>query len=423
MLIILWPIISYQSISTNMTCTISSNKSFERIEIIDALRGFSLAGIVFAHMLENFVASPIPMEAIESMNPGTVDQIADGFVSFFFRGKFFALFSFLFGLSFFIQMDNGAKRGNYFGGRFLWRLVILFAIGFVHSMFYRGDILTLYAVLGVLLIPFYKINNRWLLAVAAFLFLGIGRYVIFYFTNGEGLFIKEEMGPDAPWVASYFDLLKNGTIQEVFASNAIEGNIMKAEFQFGVFSRGYLTFAFFLLGLVIGRMGFFKNYLTEKKFLKHLWIGGLILLGVAVLSMVGIFASLGPEVQFNSWPSMFGLTFFDLMNVALTILIVAVFVILYKKQKAGRFLKRFIPYGRMALTNYVFQSVLGTFIFFGWGLGYLAEIPNRYVFLMAIVVIGVQMWLSNIWLKYFKYGPLEWLWRSLTFFKVFPFKK
>jgi len=368
-----------------MTTTVQNPPTFQRIEIIDALRGFALAGIVFCHMLENFTASPIPMSAIEAMNPSIIDQIADGFVSFLFRGKFFALFSFLFGLSFFIQMDNGNKRGSYFGVRFLWRLIILFAIGFVHSMFYRGDILTLYAALGIFLIPFYS--------------------------------------PNSPMIEAYFNILQNGSITDVFASNAIEGNLTKAEFQFGVFSRGYLTFGFFLLGLFIGRIEFFKNYLTEKKFLKKLWIGGLILLGVSILAMVAIFSSMGPDVSFNSWTSMFGLTFFDLMNVALTILIVAIFVILYKKVKPQRFLQKFIPYGKMALTNYFLQSIIGTFIFFGWGLGYLTKIPNSYVFLMAIVLIAVQMWLSQVWLKYFYYGPLEWLWRSLTFFKIIPLKR
>ena len=406
-----------------MSTTVQNPLAFQRIEIIDALRGFALAGIVFCHMLENFVASPMTASAMETMNPNVIDQIADGFVSFFFRGKFFALFSFLFGLSFFIQMDNGNKRGAYFGGRFLWRLIILFAIGFVHSMFYRGDILTLYAALGIFLIPFYKINNKWILGFSALLFLGLGRYLVFYFTNGEGLLMKEEISPDSPMIKAYFNILQNGSITEVFASNAIEGNLTKAEFQFGVFSRGYLTFGFFLLGLFIGRIELFKNYLTEKKFLKKLWIGGLILLGISILAMVAIFSSMGPDVSFNSWTSMFGLTFYDFMNVAMTILIVAIFVILYKKVKPQRFLQKFIPYGKMALTNYFLQSVIGTFIFFGWGLGYLTKIPNSYVFLMAIVLIAIQMWLSKIWLKYFYYGPLEWLWRSLTFFKLMPLKR
>ena len=405
-----------------MESTLDSS-SFKRIEIIDALRGFSLAGIVFCHMLENFVAAPMPQYAIESMNPGLIDQIADGFVSFFFRGKFFALFSFLFGLSFFIQMDNGTKRGGYFGYRFLWRLLLLFGIGLVHSMFYRGDILTIYAALGIFLIPFYRVNNKWLLTVAAIIFVGLARYIVFFLTNGDGLFFKEDFAPDAPWLVTYFDLLETGGIIEVFASNLVQGNIMKAEFQFGVFSRGYLTFGFFLLGLFIGRIGFFKNYLTEKRLLKRLWVGALILLGISIFSMIGIFVSLGEGVEINSWAAMFGLTFYDLMNLAFTVLIVAIFVMLYKKNKPRQFLEKFVPYGKMALTNYFLQSVIGTFLFFGWGWGYLAEIPNRYTFLIAIAIIALQMWLSKLWLKRFYYGPLEWLWRSLTFFKLMPLKR
>ena len=178
-----------------------------------------------------------------------------------------------------------------------------------------------------------------------------------------------------------------------------------------------------MLGLFIGRIDFFKNYLTEKKFIKQVWIGSLILMGISIGCMIAIFASMGPDVDFNSWTSMVGLTFFDLMNVAMTILIVALFVILYKKVKPQRFLQKFIPYGKMALTNYFLQSIIGTFIFFGWGLGYLTKIPNSYVFLMAIILIAIQMWLSKVWLKYFYYGPLEWLWRSLTFFKLMPLKR
>ena len=87
-------------------------KPVERIGIIDALRGFALAGIVFTHMLENFIAAPTPPEVYEAMNPNLIDKIASGFTNVLFRGKFFALFSFLFGLSFFIQMDNGHKRGG-----------------------------------------------------------------------------------------------------------------------------------------------------------------------------------------------------------------------------------------------------------------------------------------------------------------------
>jgi uncharacterized protein len=145
-----------------------ANSPSSRIEIIDALRGLALAGIFICHMTENYIGSMSPQSFNESVHVGIIDDIIDGLIVFFLRGKFIALFSFLFGLSFFIQMDNGVKKGVQFGGRFLWRLIILLAVGYIHSLFYRGDILTIYAVLGMFLIPFYSINNKWILGIAAY---------------------------------------------------------------------------------------------------------------------------------------------------------------------------------------------------------------------------------------------------------------
>ncbi|MEO0526488.1 MAG: DUF418 domain-containing protein, partial [Bacteroidota bacterium] len=146
-----------------MTIVTSTHPTKKRIEIIDALRGFSLAGIVIVHMVENYVGAPTPEHVMDATRAGIADYIVDGFIAVFLRGKFFALFSFLFGLSFFIQINNAEKQGNRFAGRFLWRLLILFGIGYLHHLFYRGDILTIYAVLGIFLIPFHRIGNKWIL--------------------------------------------------------------------------------------------------------------------------------------------------------------------------------------------------------------------------------------------------------------------
>jgi len=173
-----------------------------RIRSIDALRGIALAGIVICHMVENFIGAPAPEEFNTAVHPGMIDTIVDGLIFFFLRGKFIALFSFLFGLSFFIQMDNGARRGTNFGGRFLWRLCILLLIGYAHSLFYRGDILTIYAFLGIFLIPFYKVDNKWVLGCAALLFLGLGRVIVFSITNGDSIWGgKIDISPDAPWIS------------------------------------------------------------------------------------------------------------------------------------------------------------------------------------------------------------------------------
>ncbi len=401
----------------------SSTKS-PRIEIIDALRGFALAGILICHMVEQYIGAGAPRVHYEAVSSGLADQIIDGFIGILLRGKFIALFSFLFGLSFFIQMDNGAKKGIAYGGRFLWRLILLLLIGYVHSLFYRGDILTIYAMLGIFLIPFYKLNTKWVLVFSGLLFLGLGRYIIFYLTNGEHLFFDvDPTDMESPRIAEYYDILKNGSLWEVFATNSWEGHLDKMNFQYGAFGRGYFTFAFFLIGLYVGRSGFFKHFREERKFTKKVLIGSLILLVVSIGITAGAFISMGQEGNINSWLGMVGLSGMDMANLAMTLIYIALFAVLYRKVKPERWLEKLAPYGRMALTNYVLQSVIGTALLYGWGLGYLGEIPNTYTFLAAIVLIILQIWISKLWLQHFNYGPLEWLWRSLTFFKVFPMRK
>ena len=395
----------------------------QRIEIIDALRGVALAGIVICHMAENYIGAMPPQAFNEAVHQGLADDIVDGFIGFFLRGKFIALFSFLFGLSFFIQMDNAHQKGGYFGGRFLWRLLLLLVIGFVHSLFYRGDILTVYAFLGIFLIPFFKVSNKWVLGVSLVLFLGLARFTGFYFTSGESLFFEMSMEPDNTILMAYYDTLKNGTIWEVFATNAVEGHLAKAEFQYGIFGRGYFTFAFFLVGLYVGRSGFFRRFEEERKLTKKVLVVSLIVSVLSLGAMSAAFMSMGENFDLKSWPAILGLTAMDISNAAMTFVYIALFVMFYRKIKGQKWLNHFAPYGRMALTNYVSQSVLFTFILFGWGLGQIGELRQLYTFLMALLFIALQLWLSKLWLKYFNYGPLEWLWRSLTFFKVYPLRK
>ncbi len=396
-----------------------------RIHVVDALRGFSLAGIVLVHMVENYIGGPAPAQAMEAANQGILDQIVNGFVFLFIRGKFFALFSFLFGLSFFIQMDKAAQKGEQFAGRLFWRLVLLLGIGYVHHLFYRGDILTIYAILGMVLIPFYKIDVKWLAVFVSLIFLGVFRYIIFGIFGSDNLFSDMTFDPESEGVINYFNILKNGSILEVFRSNATEGHLMKLDFQLGTFSRGYLTFGFFLLGLIAGRTQFFLRFREWKKKIRNGLISSSILFIVFTIGMGFMFmqASGGePAFKFDNWLFMVALTLMDLSNIFMTFFIIFAFLLIYLKVKGERFLSRFAPYGKLALTNYVAQSVVGTFILYGWGLGYLGELRNMHTFLLAVVIIAVQMLISTWWLRNFKYGPLEWLWRSLTYFKVFPMK-
>ena len=226
-----------------------------------------------------------------------------------------------------------------------------------------------------------------------------------------------------PKILAYYDTLKNGSLWDVFATNATEGHLDKAEYQYGFFGRGYFTFAFFLIGLYAGRLGFFKRFKEERKFTKRVLVYSSIALVVSIGAAAAVFASVGTEFNPKSWNAMIGFTTMDIGNAAMTLMYIAIFTMLCRNVKWEKRLGTFAPYGRMALTNYVFQSIVFTFILFGWGLGLIGELRQVYAFLIAIVFIAFQMWLSKVWLKYFAYGPLEWAWRSLTFFKAFPFKK
>lgn len=391
-----------------------------RLTVVDSLRGFSLAGIVIVHMLENYVGGPVPEGAMAQVNQGLADQAAEIFSLLFIRGKFFALFSFLFGLSFFIQMDSATKRSVNFSGRFAWRVFLLLIIGVCHHFFYAGDILTIYALLGFLLIPFIRVKDAWVLGLAALLLSGLPRFILFALGQGPGLLIEGLMVPNSALANSYFNTLQHGSLMDVFRQNGGFGHLMKMEFQLGTGSRAYLTFAFFLLGLYMGRLGYFRDFMAYRRQTRRaLWLGLVVfILGLVVAGLA--FSQLGEEGDFNSLQAMVGLTAWDISNLGMTAFLFSGFILLYSRKRNTTILDALAPYGRMALTNYVMQSIIGTFFFYGWGLGFIGTVRNSYVFLLALLIILLQALASAWWLKRCHYGPLEWAWRCLTHWKRMP---
>lgn len=400
--------------------TITQNN---RLVIVDALRGFALAGVAIVHMGEQYIAGPTPEGFMEGVN-SLPDQIISGTIAFLIIGKFFALFSILFGLSFGIQMESAAKRGVDFSLRFLWRAVLLFLIGSVHQLFYRGDILTIYALLVPFLIPFYKVNNKWLLGIAAIFFLSIPRFISFGIFGNESLFgIHQMIDNTAPMIGEYLRILQTGSFSELAQTNAIYGMKSKMDFQLSFFGRFYYTFGYFLLGLWMTKIGLFRNletYLPNvKKALK--WSFGFLVL--AIILTASTFMTAPQPIDFSKAHQVLGINFMDMVSLAFTMIILCSFILLYQKAEWEKRLSFFAPYGRMALTNYILQSVIGTFILFGWGLGYIGQIRTLYLFLISILLITFQTLFSKFWLSKFKYGPLEWLWRSGTYLKIQKFKK
>jgi uncharacterized protein len=337
-------------------------------------------------------------------------------------GKFYILFSLLFGLSFFIQMDRADRRGIDFRGRFAWRLVILFGIGFLHHLFYRADILTTYALLGLLLIPSHRLPSRWLLGLAAVLFLGLGRFVSFA-AFGPAPFTGAEMSPSAGWVTAYWDVLTQGSLWDVFSVNALGAYPPLLDFQYGIFGRGYITLGLFFLGLWLGRTRFFEDALDRRRFVtRALWIsaGG----SLAALALAGtVFFMIQPVTSVDSWGAAVLLTFGDVFNLSFSGVWLFGFLALCQRGFGGKVVRAFAPYGRMALTNYVLLGVVGAFVYHGWGLGRLGVWHYSEAAVAGLLLIALGLLASRLWLARFHYGPLEWLWRSLTFMKGFPFRR
>ena len=394
-----------------------------RIFAIDSLRGFALAGVALVHMVEQYIAGPPPEGFIDMESFIWVDYLAMGITSIFIQGKFFALFSILFGLSFSLQMENADKKGEKFAWRFLWRAVLLFGIGYVHQLFYRGDILTIYALLAPFLIPFYRMEKKWILLVSAIFLFSIPRLIAFAFLGNNSAFgIHSPMDTTSPDVKAYFEVITSGSLQEVFTWNAGYGMQTKMDFQVGFGGRFYLTLGYFLLGLWIGKMGILQQLESYKPFLRKVlkWaaIGILPALGLTAV----FFLNAPQPVNFEHWFHAIGFNFSDWINIALTMVILSTFLILYQRPKWEKALNFFVPYGRMALTNYILQSILGTFLLFGWGLGCLGQFSPAILLGIACLVVVLQTLFSKFWLQHFKYGPLEWLWRSATYFTVQPIK-
>ena len=390
----------------------------DRIEIIDVLRGFALLGIAIVHFIEQYYAGQPPESQGNFGAKNLADQIIQGISGILVQGKFFTIFSFLFGLSFFIQLNKG-KASSAFLFRFAWRLIVLFAIGFVHHLHYRGDILTIYAVLGFGLLLTYKLPDKALLIVALFLVFDVPAFlvrVVQSFSEVAG----NQFGSDQKQLQLYFDTLKSGSYVSILKANVYEF-IPKFNFQV-MFGRIYITFGLFLLGLYAGRKNFFGTWENQIPWIKKICkISGWTILGCFVF--LGLIFGITALAKINLNQSLqfaFGGLAFDVFNCCVAVLYVMGILLLFRKEKWKARLLNLYPLGRMGLTTYLMQALFGTLIYFSFGLGLLNEFGASIALALGLAVFATQIQFSKWWFNHFQYGPVEWLWRSLTYFKLQP---
>lgn len=372
-----------------------------RINVVDCLRGFAVCGIIIIHFLEHMNFYNFP-------EPTALDQGIWDTVFFLGASKMYAIFALLFGFSCYIQHHNAQKRGSDFRGRFAWRMFLLFIWGIIDLFFYNGDILCTYAVIGLLLIPLVKAPDKVLVALAIFLFLQPVEiaYGIIGALNPSVPPMDVGIGP--LW-ATLSDVCAGGSLLDVGHAGVRYG----LQINFGwALENGRLTqtYLLFIIGMLIGRRRLFLDEGGNLETWKRILVASIISFAVffplwkIVPWLVGnktVAHSL--DVQLNMWRNFSMMAFY-----------VSGIVLLYYRTRAQRAISRLAAIGKMSLTDYLFQSIVGGFLFYNWGLGLYRVSGHTMSFCIAIAFLFVLYFLCRWWASNHRRGPLEEVWARLT---------
>ncbi len=401
-------------------------KPEKRIEIVDIWRGFAILGILVVNMELFSHAIQTVSYGIETTNP--IDQIARWLIAFFGEGKFYSTFALLFGLGFAIQQQRIEARGGRFFPLYLRRLAILLAFGLIHAyLLWAGDILILYSVLGLILLLFFR-NRRprtlliWffiLLAVPLLLNGALWGVVSFGRQTPEGaqmvaqILQEQETGLRAA-AAAADEVYASGTFLEITRQRVADMNYLYSVYPF----MGFNVLAMFVLGLYAGKRRLHALLPDQPDRLRRILTWGLAL---------GITGNL-LYVIFGEWSSriipsgflMISITAQTIGAPALAVAYMAGLALL-----APRFpsLSRLAPVGRMALTNYLLQSVICVTLFYGTGFGLYGQLGQAAGLLLTLGIFLLQIPFSSWWLTRYRFGPMEWLWRTLTYRQRQPMQR
>ena len=384
-----------------------SLKPNTRIDVADILRGIAIAGIILIHFIEhmNFFLFPEPKNELWS----TINTVVWDSTFFLLAGKMYAIFAMLFGLSFYIQHDNQAQKGVDFRPRFIWRMVLLMLFGLFDLLFYNGDILFVYAVCGLLVIPFIRASNK---VIIAFIILMALQPIEFVYL------IRGLIDPSTPVLD-----LGSGPLFEAIIPAQAEGNIMdvavagirnglRVNFLWAIENgRMTQTILFFLFGIMLGRWRLFYDEGNNIQIWKKIFIGSILAFEIllplylyvpeATKDIACVSKSL--NVALNMWK-----------NVSMMLFIVSGVTLLYYRTSAKNWLIKIAPYGKMSLTNYIGQSIIGAILFYNWGFGLFDDCGHAASFAMGIGCIVLQFIFCTWWMKHHKRGPLEQLWFRTT---------
>ena len=387
-----------------------------------------------------FMAQPLGLS--EFIPSGKGDGLAWLFVEMFCEGKFYPLFSLLFGMGLVLQMENVKAAGGSFVPLYLRRLFFLACIGLTHGFaIWFGDILFIYSVAGTLLLIASGLSGRWLLgisgvlwAMAALVMVGVSSLGALEGGDLSERPSREEMSARAAEVElpeSILDIISEGDVESaewIAAETSAfrDGPTLRsagfraASYFFAIFITlfaGLDILAMFALGAALVKLRLFDEEVGE------IWVprllGAAMFIGMP-LSALGAVLPLAVQthgsVALAEGFRVIGGPFLSLGYLSAAILLV-------QADLFGRALELLAAAGRMALTNYLAQSVLATFVMYHWGLGKFGSFSGVERMLFVVTVFLAQLAFSRFWMTHFRFGPMEWIWRSLTYWKRQPLRK
>jgi len=384
----------------------------QRQEPLDVVRGVAIFGI----FLVNIIGFKSPMIATGSLGERWHDSPLNDLVltgiEVLLMWKFVTLFALLFGIGMVLQREKASRAGRPFAPFFLRRMIFLLVLGVLHGIFlWAGDILATYAVCGAFVLIFAGLGWRTLVVWAGSL-LALVLMVTF------GLTYFSELMPDEPsWWREmgqwWYEAYSGGTWGQIVMARLAEWGMM---WGIGLFFFLPFTAAILLAGMAIGKLKILADWVAWERGLQRFAVLGIlagILLHYVYYARWG-YANLGPAaLAVGVAASIVGSVWMSMGY--------GIFIISWTRSGRGRWLAtRLAAVGRLALTNYLLQSLIANILFMSWGFGLYGSVDAPVGVLIVVAVFLLQLFFSPLWLRYFQIGPVEWLWRLMTYGKRPP---
>lgn len=389
----------------------------ERIALLDVLRGVALLGI-FLMNIEFFSRSLLDLSTGISPGLPALSWLADAFVYTFVRGKFWTLFSLLFGMGFAVMLARAQAAGRPFTGVYLRRTVGLLLIGLAHGLFlWAGDILFSYALTAFALLLFFRntpLSRLWKWGVALY-----GGMVLLMLLAAAGMaaMAGDPQASADPAAAAAFESIRAAEVAAYSSGTYAEAN--GARLVYFLHHLGSIALlvpmvlGMFLVGAWLVRSGAMADPASRRRLFSRLawWGGG------AGLALTAWSIAISPDpVMDPAAPAAAPLVAMALHMTGSALMALAYIGIVVLAWQAGaRWLGVLAPAGRMALTHYLLQSLVGTLLFYGYGLGLWGDVSRAGQTGIVLVVFALQVAASHWWLARFRMGPAEWMWRAFTY--------